>query len=306
MSGSSPADRISGAVPDAHAGRVDLRGVVHAVIDGVAKDDVLGLASELAYRMALTVFPFLLMVTALPSISAVLFDIPEPSERISSELAALLSKDTGELVKNLIREMTRTSGWYAFLLGLIGSLWAGLSTTSAVRKALNRIYRFDDDMSLLKRKLEEFWLTVVIAVLFLGAMVSVLLGPALLGNVPNLSTPVANVIALGLVLVAVSLIYWQAPSQPHDFEFATPGALFFAVAWLLFSLAFAGYLSRVGTLNHVYGSLGAIIALLFWLYGTAMALLVGAEINAAVAKRLDPQTQANTNDGVSGKSDVNS
>ena len=107
------------------------------------------------------------------------------------------------------------------------------------------------------------------------------------------------------MLIAVSLIYWQAPSQPHDFQFATPGALFFAIAWLLFSLAFAGYISQVGTLNHVYGSLGAIIALLFWLYGTALALLVGAELNAAVAKRLDPQTQANTNEDVAGKTDVN-
>ena len=41
--------------------------------------------------------------------------------------------------------MTRTSGWYAFLFGLFGSLWAGMSTTSTVRKALNRIYRFDDE-----------------------------------------------------------------------------------------------------------------------------------------------------------------
>jgi membrane protein len=290
----SPANRIAGSVPDVRAGRADLRGIVRDVIDGVAKDDVMGLASELTHHLALTVFPFLLMVTALPSVAGALFDIPDPSDRLSEEMATLVSSDNGELVKNLIREMTQTSGWYAFLFGLIGSLWAGISTTSTLRKALNRIYRFDDEAPFWTRKLEEFWLTVVVASLFLAAIVSVLVGPALLGSVPHVSTPAANVLALALVLIAVSLVYWQAPSQPHDFEFATPGALFFAIAWLLFSLAFAGYLSQVGALNHVYGSLGAIIALLFWLYGTSLALLVGAELNAAVAKRLDPQTQANT------------
>ena len=67
MSTSSPTERFARAAPPLRAGRAGLRGVVRDVIDGVEKDDVLGLASDLAYRMALTVFPFLLMVTALPS-----------------------------------------------------------------------------------------------------------------------------------------------------------------------------------------------------------------------------------------------
>jgi membrane protein len=301
----SPANRIAGSVPDVHAGRADLRGIIRDVIDGVQKDDVMGLASELTHHMALTVFPFLLMVTALPSVAGALFDIPDPSERLSRELASVLSTNSADLAKNMIREMTSTSGWYAFLVGLFGALWAGTSTTSTLRKALNRIYRFDDDASFVKRKLEEFWLTVVVALMFLAAIVSVLIGPALLGHVPHVSTPTANLIAVALVLIAVSLIYWQAPSEPHAFEFATPGSLFFAIVWLLFSLAFAGYLSQTGTVNHVYGSLGAIIALLFWLYGTSLALLVGAELNAAVAKRLDPRTQTKIND-VPTKTDVNS
>ena len=95
----SPANRIAGSVPDVRAGRADLRGIVRDVIDGVAKDDVMGLASELTHHMALTVFPFLLMVTALPSIAGALFDIPDPSERISQEMATLVASDNGELGK---------------------------------------------------------------------------------------------------------------------------------------------------------------------------------------------------------------
>src|ERR1041384_4411959 len=162
---SSPANRIGSAVPDVRAGRADLRGLVRDVIDGAMKDDVMGLASELTHHMALTVFPFLLLVTALPSVAGALFDIPDPSERLSRELASVLSTNSAELARNMIREMTSTSGWYAFLVGLVGALWAGTSTTSTLRKALNRIYRFDDEASFLKRKLEEFWLTVVVALM---------------------------------------------------------------------------------------------------------------------------------------------
>ena len=70
MSSSSPADRIAGSAPPVRAGRLDLRNVLRDVIDGASKDDILGLASELTHHMALTVFPFLLMVTALHSIPA--------------------------------------------------------------------------------------------------------------------------------------------------------------------------------------------------------------------------------------------
>lgn len=298
------ADKVLDRAPAVHAGRLDVRRVLHDVIDGVQKDDVMGLASELTYHMMLTVFPFLLMISALPQVAGALFNIPNPGERFADELSGLLSKDSADVAKRLIDEMTRTSGWTAFFFGLTGSLWAGLSTTSTLRKALNRVYRFDDKASFLVRKLEESWLTVVTAALFVAAVVCVLVGPALLGSVPHVSTPAANLIAFALVLIAVHLIYWQAPSEPHDFEFAAPGSLFFAVTWLLFSLGFAWYLSNIGTMNHVYGSLGFLIALLFWLYGTSLSLLIGSEINATFAKQLDPQTQAQSVEA-GDKQDVN-
>src|SRR3954464_11116908 len=104
----SPANQIAGSVPDVRAGRADLRGIVRDVIDGAVKDDVMGLASELTHHMALTVFPSMLMVTALPSIAGALFDIPDPSERISQERSSLVSCDNGELGKSRIRERRGT------------------------------------------------------------------------------------------------------------------------------------------------------------------------------------------------------
>jgi membrane protein len=90
----------------------------------------------------------------------------------------------------------------------------------------------------------------------------VLIGPKALGDVPLLSTMAADLIALIQVISAVALLFWQAPAESHRFQWITPGAGFFAVSWLVFSIGMAAYLARAGNVNHVYGSLGAVIVLL--------------------------------------------
>ena len=72
------------------------------------------------------------------------------------------------------------------------------------------------------------------------------------------------------------------------FRWVTPGALLFGAGWLLFSLGFSVYLSQFGLINHVYGSLGVMIVLLIWLYGSNLFLLLGAELNSVLAQDNDP------------------
>ena len=279
-------------LPHWRLGKVELHQAVRDVADGCVKDDVMGLAAELTYHAALTLFPFLLVVAALPSVSGTILSVPDAGDSISRELSKYMSDSSAELVRNLIKEVSKTSGWQPFLLGLMGSLWSGTSTTSCMRKSLNRVYRFDDKTPFLARKFKEFWLTAAVGLITLGAVLVVLIGPKALGDVPFFSTLVADLIAVVLVISAVGLLFWQAPAESHGFQWITPGAGLFAVSWLVFSVGMAAYLSRAGNVNHVYGSLGAIIVLLIWLYGSNMAILVAAELNAAVGRREDPEVQA--------------
>jgi membrane protein len=292
MSGVSRAEQATKDLPEALVGPVSLRDAVARALGQAVDDDLLGMAGELAYRGALVVLPFLVVLAALPSVGGSIFDIDNVGERLSREVDLLVSEKSAEMVNSLIQQVSNSRGWTPLLLGIIGTLWAGTSAISALRKSLNRIYKFDDQTPLVRRKATEAGLSLVTGTLLFMALVCVLLGPALMGGW-NAGTQVVSLsLAFVLVLLAVSLIYWLAPAGDNQFRWITPGALVFGIAWLLFSLLFSAYLSRFATLNHVYGSLGAMIALLVWLYGSNAFLLFGAELNAVLAAQLDHKVPA--------------
>jgi membrane protein len=271
---------VSGTFTETPAGRA---------LDQAIEDDVPGLAAELAYRAALAMLPFLLMLAALPSVVGSVFHVDDITQRLTDEADSLLSQNSADMMRTLIEEVGRSQGGTAFVFGLLGTIWAGSMTTSALRKALNRVYKFDDQTPFLIRKLTEFGLTIVSGLAFFIAIMSLVLGPSILGGQSALANLVSLLLALAIVLAAVSLLYWLAPAGEHHFRWVTRGALLFGGGWLAFSLGFSVYLSRFGMINHVYGSLGAMIVLLIWLYGSNFFLLLGAELNVALAQDRDPE-----------------
>jgi membrane protein len=99
-------------------------------------------------------------------------------------------------------------------------------------------------------------------------------------------------LALLMVMVGVALLYWLAPNTGHSIVWISPGAVLFIVGWVLASIGFAIYLSQFGSYNRTYGSIGAVIVLLVWLYWTSFLLLVGGELNSVLARRHDAEYRA--------------
>jgi membrane protein len=281
------------ALDGSTAGQASI-GIAETVLKKAKDHDVAGLAAELAYRSALTVLPFLLMLAALPSVAGSIFGIDDVGDRLIREAEALLSENSAEMMRTLIGAVAQSHGWTPFLVGILGTVMAGTLTTGSLRKALNRIYGFDDDLPFLRRKLIDLGLSIVCGIMFFVAIMALLIGPKLMGGENAITGVVAMLVALSLVMAGVSLLFWLAPSGDNLYRWVTPGALLFGVGWMLFSLGFSAYLSRFGLLNHVYGSLGAMIALLMWLYGSNLAVLLGAEVNAVVAQEKDPNVQRET------------
>ena len=90
-------------------------------------------------------------------------------------------------------------------------------------------------------------------------------------------------VSLVLLLVAIAPVYAWAPDVAHAWRWITPGAVFAILATLLTSLGFSYYVTHFGSYDATYGSIGAVIVLLTWMYLTGLFLLVGGEINAAIA-----------------------
>jgi membrane protein len=275
-------------------GHLQLRGhgigeLLRETWDESRKHDLPGLAADISYHATFAVLPFLLFVLALPSVVATIFTIPDVNAQVVQKTDTLFSEDLSASVQSLLSEVGGAQGWAAVGLGFAGLLWAGSSTTATIRKAFNRFYGYEEVMPFLQRKLYEIALTLVAGVLALAALVLVVLGPGIVGEA---SDPVLEIVFLFLglisILVTVSLIYWLAPAADNTFRWVTPGAALFAIVWLVFSFGFSAYLALFSGLNDVYGVLGAMLIVVIWLYWSSLALLVGAAINAALARRVDP------------------
>jgi membrane protein len=89
-------------------------------------------------------------------------------------------------------------------------------------------------------------------------------------------------VALVLIMLSVSIVYWALPNVTHPYRLITPGAALAVIAWVIASLGFSFYLANFANYSVIYGSLGAAFALLLYFYISAAVLLIGAELNAAI------------------------
>ncbi|HEX9869502.1 MAG TPA: YihY/virulence factor BrkB family protein, partial [Candidatus Tectomicrobia bacterium] len=89
-------------------------------------------------------------------------------------------------------------------------------------------------------------------------------------------------VIVGLIIVAMALIYYMAPDVEQEWQWITPGSVVAVVGWLLASLGFSFYVNNFGSYNATYGSIGAVIVMLTWMYVSGFFILVGGEINAEI------------------------
>jgi membrane protein len=190
-------------------------------------------------------------------------------------------------------------------IGLGGALWATMSGVKTAMKALNRAYDASENRGFVSKNLIAFSLTILVVGLIFAGTAILASGAAMAGGAGDalgwasefsmLWTIASVPFSLLLIAVAVALLYWLGPAVKHSIEWVSPGAILFMVVWIAASVAFSWYVANFGNYNRTYGSIGAVILLLIWLYWTNYILLAGAELNAVLARRKDPEYQRDPN-----------
>lgn len=286
-------------MPHWRVGAIDITGVAKETAREVSDDDVSGLSAEMAYHAILALFPFLLFLTGLTAVIDNVFSVGNLTDRIVDKASQVMPDDAVSVIRSFTDEVVHAQGGTAILLGLAGALWASSSGISSAMKALNRAYDVHEDRGFVRRKLVALALAVLFGGLMLAAAILIATGAIMAGGIGEalgwedqfvrlwnwLTLPVA----LLLVTLAVALLYWLAPNTGHQFRWITPGAVLFTLGWLIASIGFAFYVSNFASYNRTYGSIGAVIILLVWLYWTNFILLVGGELNAVLARRHDEE-----------------
>jgi membrane protein len=216
-------------------------------------------------------------------------------ERHLSWLSGLLPQSALELVRGQLRSLVATSrtvlGW-GTAISILVALWSSARGSAALIEGLNVAYAQSEERGFIRQR--------VTALAFsLGLVMFLLVSAALIAAVPNLigllrlpqPLRVAGLVAqwallVALVLVMLRLVYRHAPARAvRPGGWTTPGAIVGAVLWLAASALFSWYAASFGRFDQTHGALGAVVALLLWLHISALVVLLGAELDAALERR---------------------
>ena len=263
------------------------------------EDAILDRAAQLSYYFLLALFPLLLFLTTL-------FGYIDGAgshlrNKLMSYLGDVVPASALQLVVVTIDEVTNARGGGKLSIGLLIALWAASSGVNAMGQALNAAYDVRETRPWWKLRLISLALTVALAVLIISALLIVLYGGRLGHSVAALIheggafSVVWRIlqwpICLTSVFTAFSLIYHFAPNvgakpgskrlpaSDYRRRWLSPGVVVAVVLWLLVSLGFRLYLHFFNSYSATYGSLGALIILMFWFYLTGAAILLGGEVN---------------------------
>jgi membrane protein len=263
-----------------------------ATVQEFQRDDALGIAAQLAYYLILALFPFILVLVSLLGT----FGSEELASEVLGYFQQVMPEQAYEIIKdftdNIISGKAEAPGLFTF--GILFTIWAASGAFAALINALNRAYDVQET--------RPFWKVRGIAILMtLGLSVLILIGVLLLVLGPQIGEAIANVfglertflvvwevarwpVALFFMMFTVALLYYFAPDVDQPFRWITPGGLIGVVLWVLASVGFNFYVSNFGSYNKTYGSIGAVIVLLLYLYISSLTILFGATLNATLVR----------------------
>jgi membrane protein len=273
--------------------------VLWRVYESLFEHRVLALAAAMAFYALLAIFPALGALVALYGLIADPAAISQHVQDLSGVIPAGATDVIREQIQRVASQGGQTLG-FAFLLGLAVSIWSANAGMKALFDALNVVYGERERRSFLKLNAISLAFTlgsIGFLQLALGAIVVI---PVLLGTV-NLGPATVWVVSLGrwpimllVVGLALVLVYRFGPSREKpQWRWITWGSATAAVAWLVLSVAFSWYTAHFGSYNETYGSLGAIIGFMTWLWLSAIIILLGAELDA----EMEHQTARDTTKG---------
>jgi membrane protein len=256
------------------------------VYRGIADDRILANAGAITFFALLALFPG---IAALVSIYGLFAD----AGTIGKQLDTLSLILPGGAIDIIGGELTRLTSQPAAKLGfsfaftLLVSLWSANGGIKALFDALNTVYEETEKRSFIALNALSLTFTVGMIAFLVVAIASIVALPAILEYLPRFVGTVLDIarwpVLAVLVAVALSCIYRYGPSRDTPkWRWITWGSAFAAVAWLISSAVFSFYAANFGSFNKTYGSLGAVMGFMLWIWISGIVILLGAKLNAEI------------------------
>ena len=252
-------------------------------------------AAGMAFYWFLSIFPLL---AAGAGVLGLLNVSDDTIENITKSVTDAAPGQVGGLLVDAVRTAADSSDGaiLAVLFGLALALWSASAGCVGMQMGLDVAYDVDDDRKFVKKRLVAFELMLAMVVLG-GAATALIVFGAPLGNALRDNLPFGSAFVVvwtllrwagGIVALTglFATIYYLAPNRDTPrWVWVSPGGLLAAAIWVAASLGFSIYVSRFGSYNETYGSLAAVVVLMLWLYLTALAVVLGGELNAELERQ---------------------
>ncbi len=249
-------------------------------------------AAALAFYFLLSLVPLLIVFSSLLAY----LPIPNVFDQLLDLLAAVVPSDAMPFVQRVVTSVLTPHGGGVLSFSILGYLWAASGGFSAMIGALDIAYAVSFSRPWWKDRLRALVLTMTTGALFSISLLLLTAG-SILGRMLPVVFPLPEsfghiwpgvrlLLTFGTFLAAVLVMYVYGPNTKISFRSALPGAVLAVIGWFLGSSGLTFYLRHFADYDLTYGSLGAVIVLMLWFYIIGIAMLLGAEVNAQLARRV--------------------
>lgn len=259
-----------------------LKKFIRELVAAMREDNVFNGAAALGFFLTLAVFPGLIvLMSVIPYLP-----IDNVDEAIMRLVGQALPPDSAVLVEDVVIKVSSQQRGGLLSFSLLATLWIASSGMYAIMQQLNITYGVKEARGLIRGRATAIVLSLLFGVLVLGAFSLLVFGGSVQPWVTErLGLPETLFALSRWIFVCVALLLGHAffykfgPNVEQRFRFITPGSVFGSIMLILASLVFSFYINNFGNYDATYGSIGAVIVLMFWLYIAGFVMLVGSEIN---------------------------
>lgn len=256
---------------------------VKDLVREIDEDHILDYAGSVAYAAFLAIFPFLLFAVAL----AGLVVDPKTLDTLVGQVRAVAPSQVAEILNDRLQSLVTGTRTGLLTIGAVGAIWAASGALASLSTALNEAYDVTERRPIWKTRGIALGMTLGGAALVIVASLIAIATPHVADWVGGplrvailwLRWPIAG----ALMLFVIACAYHFLPDVDEPFKLITPGAVVAVIGWVLASVGFSQYVSRFGSYEVVYGTLGSVIVLLLWMWLSSLVILVGGEINALLS-----------------------
>lgn len=267
-------------------------------VQGIQQGSIITRASAISFKLFLAIFPaVILLLTIIPFIPVENFH-----DRLMIALASVMPESAYVLAESTINDLVNNKYGTLLSVSFIVGIWMASNSVNAILQGLRGSYNLTIKQKMFKLRLQSLAIMFGAVVLITLAMTIITFSGTLFHYIREYELLDGELLFLGLKLVKwlisvlliitmVSLLYNAADAQKKKWKLMSPGAITSTFLIIIVSLGFAWFVNHFGQFNKLYGSLGALLVLLLWIYFNMIVLLIGFEMNTAISKAQIPSSE---------------